>query len=218
MPRTPSDARGDRLQALSGPTRRGNSCGAIDRIGWRVFGSVRRVATSLELDEPTEAEKSSQIWPSVSNETVPSSPARSWRASNEILAVDAAWITRRSCGDSLGLHQHYRECDEHGAARLPQREAMARPRWRCAGPLPLCRKRRKGFRRLKAHKQLPALRAAREAHQNRNSTTASLLAKPTPLNINLWSATASQCSTKCGTSAGRARFLVSTTKPRRSPS
>jgi transposase-like protein len=27
----------------------------------------------------------------------------------------------------------------------------------------------KGFRRLKAHKQLPALRAALEAHQNRNS-------------------------------------------------
>ena len=45
----------------------------------------------------------------------------------------------------------------------------------------------KGFRRLKAHKQLPALRAALEAHQNRNSSTASLLAKPTPLNINLGS-------------------------------
>jgi hypothetical protein len=28
----------------------------------------------------------------------------------------------------------------------------------------------KGFRRLKAHKQLPALRAALEAHQTRNST------------------------------------------------
>jgi putative transposase len=28
----------------------------------------------------------------------------------------------------------------------------------------------KGFRRLKAHKQLPALRAALEAHQRRNST------------------------------------------------
>jgi transposase-like protein len=27
----------------------------------------------------------------------------------------------------------------------------------------------KGFRRLKAHKQLPALRAALEAHQNKNS-------------------------------------------------
>jgi putative transposase len=28
----------------------------------------------------------------------------------------------------------------------------------------------KGFRRLKAHKQLPALRATLEAHQTRNST------------------------------------------------
>jgi hypothetical protein len=42
----------------------------------------------------------------------------------------------------------------------------------------------KGFRRLKAHKQLPTLRAALEAHRNKNSPTASLLAKPTPLNIN----------------------------------
>ena len=41
----------------------------------------------------------------------------------------------------------------------------------------------KGFRRLKAHKQLPALRAALQAHQNKTHT-ASLLAKPTPLNIN----------------------------------
>jgi hypothetical protein len=44
----------------------------------------------------------------------------------------------------------------------------------------------KGFRRLKAHKQLPALRAALEARQT-NRPAASLLAKPTPLNINFGS-------------------------------
>ena len=34
-----------------------------------------------------------------------------------------------------------------------------------------------------AYKQLPTLRAALEAHRNKNSPTASLLAKPTPRNI-----------------------------------
>ena len=44
----------------------------------------------------------------------------------------------------------------------------------------------KGFRRLKAHKQLPALRALWKP-TGRKIHTASLLAKPTPLNINLGS-------------------------------
>jgi hypothetical protein len=41
----------------------------------------------------------------------------------------------------------------------------------------------KGFRRLKAHKQLPALRAALDANQIK-SHMAFLLAKPTPHNVN----------------------------------
>lgn len=44
-----------------------------------------------------------------------------------------------------------------------------------------------GFRRLKAHKQLPVLRAALEAHQIKTQTLASLLAKPAPLSINFGS-------------------------------
>ena len=47
-------------------------------------------------------------------------------------------------------------------------------RWRsasmaCAGPQPPCKEAAKGFRRLKAHKQLPALRAALDANQNKIS-------------------------------------------------
>ena len=44
----------------------------------------------------------------------------------------------------------------------------------------------KGFRRLKAHKQLPALRALWKLTRTKTHT-ASLLAKPSPLNINLGS-------------------------------
>jgi hypothetical protein len=56
----------------------------------------------------------------------------------------------------------------------------------------------KGFRRLKAHKQLPALRAALEAHQNKNSH--GILARQAQRRLtSISAATASQCSTKCGT-------------------
>ena len=62
--------------------------------------------------------------------------------------------------------------------------AGARSRWRCAGPQPLCGKQPKASD--KAHKQLPALCAALEAHQTRETQpVACLLAKPTQLNINL---------------------------------
>ena len=46
------------------------------------------------------------------------------------------------------------------------RSASMAMRWTAAA----MREAAKGFRRLKAHKQLPALRAALEAHQTRNST------------------------------------------------
>jgi hypothetical protein len=61
------------------------------------------------------------------------------------------------------------------------RSASMAMRWTAAAMLEAAR----GFRRLKAHKQLPTLRAALEAHHKTH--TASLLAKPTPLNINFGS-------------------------------
>jgi hypothetical protein len=61
------------------------------------------------------------------------------------------------------------------------RSASMAMRWTAAAMQEAAR----GFRRLKAHKQLPTLRAALEAHHKTH--TASLLAKPTPLNINFGS-------------------------------
>jgi hypothetical protein len=60
-----------------------------------------------------------------------------------------------------GLHQHHREHDGHDPARMPQREALAE----CRDGAPLDRGGAKGFRRLKAHKQLPVLQAALRAIQ-----------------------------------------------------
>src|SRR5262245_22382410 len=55
----------------------------------------------------------------------------------------------------------------------------------------------RGFRRLKAHKQLPTLRAALEAHHNK-AHTAPLLAKPSPRSINLGSDRFSMFNKKAG--------------------
>ena len=61
------------------------------------------------------------------------------------------------------LYQHRGERHEIRASRLPQREAMAIS----FNDIALDRG---GFRRLKAHKQLPALRATLEAHRTKAST------------------------------------------------
>ena len=67
------------------------------------------------------------------------------------------------------LYQYHRERDGHGAASLPERDAMRSAsmamRWTAAA----MQEAAKGFRRLKAHKQLRALRAALQAHQTRHS-------------------------------------------------
>jgi hypothetical protein len=68
------------------------------------------------------------------------------------------------------LHQCDREHDGDSASRQSQREALAHAamalRWTAAGMLEAT----KGFRRLKAHKYLPVLRAALAAHQSKYVT------------------------------------------------
>ena len=59
---------------------------------------------------------------------------------------------------SLG-HERDREPDGGGAASLLQRQTLLRWTYR------QCWRPRKGFRRLKAHKQLPILRTALQRHQ-----------------------------------------------------
>ena len=61
--------------------------------------------------------------------------------------------------------------------------AGAQPRWRCAGPQPLCGKQSKASD--KAHKQLPALVPPWKRTRQETQPAACLLAKPTQLNINL---------------------------------
>ena len=73
------------------------------------------------------------------------------------------------------------------------RSASMAMRWTAAAMQEAAR----GFRRLKAHKQLPTLRAALEAHHNKDSHGA-LLAKPSPLNINLGSDRFSMFNKKVG--------------------
>jgi hypothetical protein len=69
-----------------------------------------------------------------------------------------------------GLHQHHREHERHHPPGHAQREALAGwlLRWTAAGMM----EARKGFRRLMAYKQLPALKAALLAHQAAHSATA----------------------------------------------
>ena len=58
----------------------------------------------------------------------------------------------------------------------------------------------KGFRRLKAHKQLPALRAALEAHQMKSSAHGVLARQANAALTSTWATTAPQCSTNSGDS------------------
>jgi hypothetical protein len=81
------------------------------------------------------------------------------------------------------LYQHDRECDGKGAPRLSEHEAMASIAMRWTADM---QEAAKGFRRLKAHKQLPAIRRSGSSPERKNHA-ASLFTKPTPLNINLGS-------------------------------
>src|SRR5206468_12916117 len=64
------------------------------------------------------------------------------------------------------LYQHRREHDGHHSPRHAQRQTLVAGmalRWVAAGMI----EANKGFRRLKAHKQLSVLRAALQAHHDR---------------------------------------------------
>jgi hypothetical protein len=86
-------------------------------------------------------------------------------------------------------------------SRLPQGEAMAISFNDIALDRGGEQEAAKGSRRLKAHKQLPALRATLEAHRTKASTHG-VLARQADARVTSTSATiAPQCSTKGGTGA-----------------
>ena len=72
---------------------------------------------------PTRPKSCSATLPSVSNETGPGSPARSWKAS--MRSLPSRTQTAEAATTLARLYQHHRERDGHGAASLPEREAMA---------------------------------------------------------------------------------------------
>ena len=96
--------------------------------------------------------------------TRPASPPASWRASTRSSPLPA-WACRSSCRRSLACTNIIENMN--GTIRQVcrnvkrWRDAKMALRWTGAAMLEAA----KGFRRLKAHKQLPILRAALAAHQ-----------------------------------------------------
>ena len=117
--RTFGRCRGD--PALSGP-QGSQHYGAIAQIAAR-FGPAR-VATSMGAGRRRQGRKADpQPRPASRTRLVRGlrlDPGRHRRDPHR----HAAWIAEGAAALAR-LHQHYRECDGHGAARLPQRETMA---------------------------------------------------------------------------------------------
>ena len=96
----------------------------MERLPKSLHASVRRVLRQAwELDDADKAEGCFATSPSVSSELVGGrrlDPGRDRRDPHR----HAAWIAEGAAALAR-LYQHHRECHEHGAARLPEREAMA---------------------------------------------------------------------------------------------
>ena len=159
----------------------------MERLPKSLHASVQRVLRQAwELDDADKAEKLirnlaqrlERDWSGVAGSIL--------EGIDEILTVTPAFDCRRSCGarsPAPTLSRMWMSTVRRVCRNVKRwRSASMAMRWTAAA----MQEAAKGFRRLKAHKQLPALRAALEAHQNKTHT-ASLLAKPTPLNINLGS-------------------------------
>ena len=162
-----------------------NIYGAVAQIAAR-FGAAR-VATSMGAGRRRQGRKADpQPRPTSRTRLVRGlrlDPGRHRRDSYR----HSAWIAE-GVAALTRLHQHYRECDGHGAARLPEREALA---FGFHG-LALDRSRYAG-----SGQRLPTTEGSQATFQRyvllwkhaRQTTrpAVSLLAKPTPLNINFGS-------------------------------
>ena len=97
-------------------------------------------------------------------------PPASSKAVDEMLTVNRLKLPGKAAAVAR-LHQLDREHDGDGASRLSKCEAMARCamalRWTAAGMMEAA----KGFRRLKAYRLLPILRAALVAHATEHVAT-----------------------------------------------
>ena len=159
----------------------------MERLPKSLHASVRRVLRQAwELDDADKAEKLirnlarrlEQDWSGVSGAIL--------EGIDEILTVTRLGLPkelRRSLA-CTNIIENVMSTVRRVCRNVKRwRSASMAMRWTAAA----MQEAAKGFRRLKAHKQLPALRAALEAHRTKTQPTASLLAKPTQLNINLGS-------------------------------
>ena len=137
----------------------------MDRLPKSMHAQVRRVLRQAwEIDDAGKAEqllrnlarRLEKDWEGVS--------ASILEGLDEMLTVTRLGLPRRTAAVP-GLHEHHRERHGHGAARLPQREILALA---IDGPAldgAAMQEAAKGFRRLKAHKQLPLLKDALAKHK-----------------------------------------------------
>ena len=143
----------------------------MERLPKPLHASVRRVLRQAwELDDADKAEKLIRnLARRLERRLVRASPARILEGLDEILTVTRLGLPkelRRSLA-CTNIIENVMSTVRRVCRNVKRwRSASMALRWTAAA----MQEAAKGFRRLKAHKQLPALRAALEAHQNKNST------------------------------------------------
>ena len=108
---------------------------------------------------PKGPKRSFAISPAVSNGTGTAFPLRSWKGSTKC-SLSRGSASLANCAARSPAPTSSRMSWARCAGSAATSNTGARPRWPCDGPPPPCRKLSRGFRRLKAYKHLPALRAA----------------------------------------------------------
>jgi putative transposase len=139
------------------------ACNIMDRLPKEVHASTRRaLRQAWDLDDVEKAEKL------IRNLAARAGPAGCRSQHPGGARRDPHRLSAEAAGRAsslAGLHQPHREHDQCHPARHREREALAQ--WQDGSALGCRRHDRdsQGLRKLKAHKQLPILRAALIAHQ-----------------------------------------------------
>ena len=144
----------------------------IERLPKPLHASVRRaLRQAWELDDAEKAERLMRNLARRLEQEAPGVCGQHPRRARRDADRQPPWTAGRSFAARSPAPTH-REHDGHHPPRLPQREALARCRDGAALDRRGMLEAAKGFRRLKAYKHLPVLRAALAAHQS------NCLAKP----------------------------------------
>ena len=144
----------------------------MERLPKSLHPLAQGVASGVGTSDAAKAEKLSRTLPAGWTTTLLASPPHSGRPGRNPDCQPPGLACRTA--PLAGLHQHHREHERHDPPRLPQCQtlegaAMAL-RWTGAAMLEAA----KGFRRLKACKQLSALRAALAVHQTKHTMNSNI--------------------------------------------